>query len=115
MCLAAGQLSRLCNFCQKKGNFARVCLAKNTAGNDSRRHHAHQLRQFASTENTSDSDYVFSLPKSEAARPTVKVTINGVKGRMDADFMLIGKYHGYRPVQRYRKGQCSAYAATTSG
>ena len=85
MCLAAGQLSRLCNFCQKKGNFARVCLAKNTAGNDSRRHHAHQLRQFASTENTSDSDYVFSLPKSEAARPTVKVTINGVKGRMDAD------------------------------
>ena len=28
---------------------------------------------------------MFSLPKSEAARPTVKVTINGVKGRMDAD------------------------------
>ena len=82
MCPAAGQL---CNFCKKKGHFARVCLAKNTAGNDSRRHHAHQLGQFASTENTSDSDYVFSLPKSEAARPTVKVTINGAKGRMDAD------------------------------
>ena len=77
MCPAAGQ--------QQKGNFARVCLAKNTAGNDNIRHHAHQLGQFASTENTSDSDYVFSLPKSETAQPTVKVTINGVKGRMDAD------------------------------
>ena len=88
MCPAAGQL---CNFCKKKGHFARVCLAKNTSGNDSRRHHAHQLGQFASTENTSDSDYVFSLPKSEAARPTVKVTINGSR----AEWMLI---HAHRQI-----------------
>ena len=32
-----------------------------------------------------DSDYVFSLPKYAATRPTVKVTINGVKVRMDVD------------------------------
>ena len=82
MCPASGQL---CNVCQKKGHFARVCLSKNTAGKESRRHHAHQVGQFANTDHESDSDYVFSLPKSAAVRPTVKVTINGVKGRMDAD------------------------------
>ena len=81
----SGDRTTLHFFSKKKAHFARVCLAKNTAGKDSRRHHAHQLGQFANTENTSDSDYVFSLPKSAAARPRVKVTINGVKGRMDAD------------------------------
>ena len=82
MCPASGQL---CNVCQKKGHFARVCLSKNTAGEESRSHHAHQVGQFANTDHESDSVYVFSLPKSAAVRPTVKVTINGVKGRMDAD------------------------------
>ena len=78
----AGQLS---NFCKKKGNFARVCLAQNTAGKDSRRLHAHQLGQFENTENTFDSNYVFSLPISAAARHMINVKINGTKGRMDAD------------------------------
>ena len=80
MCPASGQL---CNVCQKKGHFARVCLSKNTTGKEGRRHHAHQVGQFANTDHESDFDYVFSLPKSAAVRPTV--TINGVKGRMDAD------------------------------
>ena len=58
MCPASVQL---CNVCQKKGHFARVCLSKDTAGKESRRHHAHQVGQFANTDHESDSDYVICL------------------------------------------------------
>ena len=78
-------------------------LANNTAGKESRRNHAQHLGQFANIENTSDSDYVFSLPKSAAARPTVKVTINGVKRRMDGDSCSSSNSMGvdqYNPIAK---------------
>ena len=74
-CPASG---KMCNNCKCRGHFAKVCHRG--------KYHeqVHQV-QVATSDSDSDGDFVFSLSSNGQYRPTVKVMINGVKGRMEAD------------------------------
>ena len=79
-CPASGQE---CSICHKKGHYARKCKSKKDRAKK-------EVKQFmvakGSGYSSSDSENAFSIKQpSESFRPPVKVSINGIKGRMDAD------------------------------
>ncbi len=80
MCPAAGQE---CRQCHRKGHFKQVCRNKPQYA----RHVGDEASSetAVSTHEDSDSDFSFAISSSGHQRPTVKVAINGVKGKMDAD------------------------------
>ena len=69
--------SKMCNNCKHQGHFAKVCHI-------GKYRELHQV-QGATADSDSDGDFVFSLSNNGQYRPTVKVMINRVKGRMKAD------------------------------
>ena len=79
-CPASG---RQCKKCNRKGHFAKVCHSKGPQ--KGQQHHTHQVTaDEAEAEGSSDTEYTFSITGGKS-RPMVKVAVNGVKGRMDAD------------------------------
>ena len=74
-CPASG---KMCNNCKRRGHFAKVCRSGKY------REQVHQV-QGTTADSDSDGDFVLSPSSNGQYWPTVKVMINGVKGRMEAD------------------------------
>ena len=74
-CPASG---KMCNHCKHRGHFAKVCRCRKCC------EQVHQ-GQGATADSDSDGDFVFSLSSNGQYQPTVKVMINRVKGKIEAD------------------------------
>ena len=97
-CPASG---KMCNNCKRRGHFAKVCRSGKY------REQVHQV-QGATADSDSDGDFVFSLSSNGQYRPTMKVMINGVKGRMEADSC---EHYGLHTI--YNHNECLRQTCTT--
>ena len=77
VCPASG---KRCKKCKRQGHFAIMCRSS-----DKKKPHT-QTRYIGNPEESdSDSDMIFSITSPSKMRPTVKISVNGVKGCADAD------------------------------
>ena len=84
-CPASG---KMCSNCKCRGHFGKVRHSRKYC------EQVHQV-QGATADSDSDGDFVFSLSSNGIYRPTVKVMIKGVKGRMESDSCATAKIMDY--------------------
>lgn len=96
-CPASGET---CSKCSHQGHVAKVCYGKKRhTGSQHQAHHVGARGAEAAAE-SSDSDCVFSLKEPSKSRPTVTVTMNGVKGKADADSCLSANVMDFQQLQQ---------------
>ena len=94
-CSASG---KTCSKCKRRGHFASVC---HSTGKKCEVQQARHLDgEAADYDSESDKEFTFALNPSKKDRPTVKITINGVLGRADADSCSSVNVMG---IQQYTK------------